>query len=130
MPGFESRHNLKYWLGESVAALGPTGTGYFSLSKTAAYRYKWKPGRAEIEEEILGASELELEKLYLRLRLSVPFVARELMNHPNFENLLEKWGQRGLVERLDGAWRMKPSSWVILDSLMDEVFSMTEGQQF
>jgi len=125
LPGFESKHNLKYWLGESVAALGPTGTGYFSLSKEQAYRYKWKPGRAEIEDEVLGVSELELERLYLRLRLNLPFVASEIMSSPVFSSLLVKWQGRGLVEGLDGAWRMRPQGWVVLDSLMDEVFAAT-----
>ncbi len=122
-PGFESRHNLKYWHGESVAGLGPTATGYLALSPARAHRYKWKPARPEIETETLGIKELELERLYLRLRLSEPFV--ELVP----EGLLTSWQRRGLAARTpSGAWRMEPAGWVILDSLIGEVFQAENGQ--
>lgn len=124
LPGFEARHNLRYWHGESVAALGPTGTGYFATSKDTAFRYKWKPGRAEVETESLTKEELDLERLYLRLRLSLSFQISEFSGVPGLENCLEKWQQRGLASRLDNAWRMTPAAWVILDSLLNEIFSV------
>jgi coproporphyrinogen III oxidase-like Fe-S oxidoreductase len=103
--------------------LGPTGTGYFSQGKEKAYRYKWKPGRAEIEPEHLTAKELELERLYLRLRLSEPFESGDFAGVSDFEKRLENWLKRGLVLRAGAAWRMTPAAWVILDSLLDEIFS-------
>ena len=123
LPGFESRHNLRYWHGESVAALGPTSTGYFAQGLEKAYRYKWKPGRAEVEVENLTLKELELEKLYLRLRLSEPFRIEEFTGVLDFERRLEIWQKRGLVLRVDNAWQMSPAAWVILDSLLNELFS-------
>jgi oxygen-independent coproporphyrinogen-3 oxidase len=122
LPGFEARHNLKYWMGESVAALGPTGTGYFALSKEQAYRYKWKPSRAEIEPEELAKSELDLERTYLRLRLSKPFKASEITCDKAFEELLQDWESKGLVHKISDSWRMTPQAWVVLDSLMGEYF--------
>jgi oxygen-independent coproporphyrinogen-3 oxidase len=124
LPGREARHNLRYWLGENVAALGPTGTGYFSANLQQAWRYKWKPSQAEVEGEALGADELRLEKLYLRLRLNTPFKTADIFAgyETAAEALLNRWAERGLCIFSAGAWRMQPSGWVILDSLMDEVF--------
>ncbi len=122
LPGFEAKHNLKYWLGESVAGLGPTGTGYFAHSKEKAYRYKWKPSKAEIEPEELSKSELDLERIYLRLRLSQPFKANEITANSSFKELLGAWQSSGLVQKLGDSWRMTPKAWVVLDSLMGEYF--------
>lgn len=123
--GLEARHNLRYWMGENVAALGPTGTGYFAHSPTQAWRYKWKPSQTEVECEMLGAAELSLEKLYLRLRLNLPFELEELfLGHETAaQAMLSRWSDRGLCSPEGAAWRMQPAGWVILDSLMDEVFA-------
>jgi len=122
LPGREARHNLRYWMGESVAALGPTGTGYFAEGVTA-WRYKWKPSRAEIEAEPLSAKEVLLERVYLRLRLDHPFTPTELLplDAEAFLALLRRWQERGLAEG-DKSWKLTPQGWVILDSLMDELF--------
>jgi oxygen-independent coproporphyrinogen III oxidase len=122
LPGFESKHNLRYWHGESVAALGPTGTGYFNLGPTKAYRYKWKPSQAEILGEPLSHRELMVENLYLRLRLSEPLSAELLGIEPSkFQLIMSRWQDLGHVKMNDGAWRMQNTSWVILDSLISDL---------
>lgn len=122
--GRESRHNLRYWMGESVAALGPTGTGYFAKNKQSAWRYRWKPSGPVEEPESLSENELRLERLYLRLRLNRTFQVAEIL--PGFEGpfttLLEQWALLGLVQKHESSWQMQPSGWVILDSLMDQLF--------
>ena len=125
-PGFESRHNLRYWHSQSVAGLGPSATGFFALSGTEGLRYKWKVSDAREEREELGLVELNLEKLYLRLRLSVPFAVSEFYTSERsqalFTTLLESWRQRGLCQNEGSLWRMQPSGWVVIDSLMGELF--------
>ncbi len=128
LPGKESRHNLRYWLGESVAALGPTGTGYFALGPERAQRYQWKPSRAEVEIEVLGEKEVTLERTYLRLRLDKWSWAEQLMpgHEAPLSALMRRWEERGLAEtRPDGSFRLRPTGWVILDTLMGELFSVT-----
>jgi oxygen-independent coproporphyrinogen-3 oxidase len=120
LPGFESRHNMKYWRGESVAALGPTGTGLLPLSKNSGVRYKWKVSRAEFETEDLGADEMNLEHIYLSLRTSEGWQPKNLtLRH---EKLFQEWVDRELGIFEMGTMRLKPSGFVILDSLMDELF--------
>ncbi len=125
LPGREARHNLRYWHGESVAALGPTGTGYFSEGESG-WRYKWKPSRGEIEAEPLSNKEVRLERVYLRMRLDEAFDPAELLPREAeaFHALLHRWAERGLAEG-DKSWKLTPQGWVILDSLMDELFGVT-----
>lgn len=120
LPGFEAKHNVKYWKGESTAALGPTGTGYFNLGADQAFRYSWKVMSADFQPEILGKKELGLERIYLSLRTSegwkpdtipnsllIQFLEWESLNYG-------KWtGQKMVLNSL---------GFVMLDSLMDDLF--------
>ncbi len=117
LPGYESRHNLKYWRGESVMAMGPTGTGYFALGENRALRYKWKVTQPEVELEELGKDELDLEATYLSLRISDGWQAPE-----KYSELMKSWQQQGYC--LDETGRIKLTSlgFLMLDSLMDDLF--------
>lgn len=119
-PGFEAKHNVKYWHSQSVAALGPTGTGYFHLNEAKAIRYKWKTSSAEIEVEELGSDELSLEKTYLELRTSFGWKPAHVTD--SLLAVFKFWEGFGY-----GMWdgqKMKLSSlgFVMLDSLMDDLF--------
>lgn len=118
-PGFESRHNLKYWRSESVAALGPTGTGLFSFDSHSALRYKWKVSKADMELEELGAKELNLEKVYLTLRTSEGWMP-ELT--PKLEKTMKGWEALNYGKFSDGKMRLNSLGYIMLDSLMDDLF--------
>lgn len=73
-PGFESRHNLKYWRCEQYLGLGPAGAlllgGQAVLFSARIWRALWRrrtPGQLRVDDGPGG--ELE-EQLMLRLRLS------------------------------------------------------------
>jgi oxygen-independent coproporphyrinogen-3 oxidase len=108
---------MKYWNGESVAALGPTGTGYLSLGSESAVRYKWKVSEAQVEIERLGKKELELENQYLGLRtyLGIP------MQSKWFE-LLKEWQNKNYALLEDGRIKLTSLGFLMLDSLMDDIF--------
>lgn len=121
LPGFESKHNIKYWKSESVAALGPTGTGLFSLEREKAIRYKWKVSHPEVEIEELGKAELELEQQYLLLRTSMGWKPDHLTD--SLKNVFESWVSKGLAEFKDGRITLNSNGFIILDSLMDDIFA-------
>jgi oxygen-independent coproporphyrinogen-3 oxidase len=120
LPGFESRHNLKYWRGESVAALGPTGTGYFAQTKDAAYRYSWKVMSADIQPEILGEKELALERIYLNLRTSQGWTPERIT--PALQDVFEKWESLSYGQWNKEKFVLNSLGFVMLDSLMDDLF--------
>jgi oxygen-independent coproporphyrinogen III oxidase len=120
LPGFESRHNLRYWRGESVAALGPTGTGYFNLSPDLALRYKWKVSRTDFELEKLGPTELLLEKAYLSLRTYDGWKPDFITDHHH--DIFSRWAKSGLGDYEMGKMKLNSRGFILLDTLMDDLF--------
>ncbi len=121
LPGFESLHNQKYWQNQSVAALGPTGTGYFALSHEKAIRYKWKVSGAEIELENLSEKELDLEETYLHLRTSKGWRPKMIQR---YEALFSQWESQGYGEFSAGKMTLNSLGFLMLDSLMDDLFRL------
>jgi oxygen-independent coproporphyrinogen-3 oxidase len=117
LPGYESRHNQKYWRAQSVAALGPTGTGFLALSREKALRYKWKVSHAEVEIEDLGIKELSLEKTYLALRTSDGIPLQKGM-----ECLFKSWEQQQYAVLDKDQIKLTSLGFLMLDSLMDDLF--------
>ncbi len=122
LPGFESKHNQKYWRGESVAAFGPTGTGYLKASAEKALRYKWKVSKPEIEIEDLGIAELELEETYLSLRTSDGWRPAQITD--KLDHLFTRWEKSGLGRFESGRIYLSSTGFLMLDSLMDDLFKL------
>jgi oxygen-independent coproporphyrinogen III oxidase len=126
-PGFESRHNLKYWLREPYLGFG-AGAHSFSGSQrwanahdAAAYVAAIDGGKLPIEqlEAVTRESALE-EELFLRLRkldgIDVAQIEREygVAVEPRFERLMSA----GLVEKQGSCVRLAPRKL----SVANEVF--------
>lgn len=120
LPGYESKHNLKYWKMEAVGALGPTGTGFLPQGPDKALRYKWKVSGAEFEEEKLGESEVQLEKIYLSLRTNLGWKPhRESLE---LTKLLNQWNEKKYIISNQPKVVLNPLGFLMLDSLMDDLF--------
>lgn len=119
-PGLESRHNFKYWDSESVAALGPSATGLLKL-KNEGFRYKWKVNSPEYILENLDKKALELEELYLKFRTSRGIDYKN-SSIPISEKLVKKWVENELVSLDSGVLRATSKGYLILDSLLDDIF--------
>ena len=75
-PGFESRHNLKYWTGAPYWAFGVSAAGFDGARRWSntrnihEYLTKTEAGQSPVAEiETLDADDLQSENLFLRLRL-------------------------------------------------------------
>lgn len=124
LAGYESRHNMKYWQSSSVAAIGPTGTGLIMKSKEEALRYKWKVSSSDFEIELLGESELALESMYLSLRTTEGFKP-SAQERGLYHTVFMSWQERNLAIWDGAKVILNPSGFVILDSLMDEIFRVS-----
>jgi oxygen-independent coproporphyrinogen-3 oxidase len=122
LPGYESKHNQKYWKGESTAALGPTGAGYFSLDENHAFRYVWKVSSADIQPEKLGNRELALERTYLGLRTSEGWKPESSSDQQR--DIFEEWTQKGYGQWNGQKMVLSSLGFVMLDSLMDDLFRL------
>lgn len=120
-PGFESRHNLRYWDQETVAALGPSATGYLSEKRL---RYKWPGMNLRIEEEQLSQESAELEHIYLKLRTNKGLARSEVGSGQKFDEMVNKLENKGWIEP-GGVLRATPQGYLMMDSIMDEIFKAT-----
>ncbi len=120
LPGYESKHNLKYWKGEAMGALGPTATGYLPQSEIQATRYKWKVTKSEVEIEELGIKEINLEHIYLSLRTNIGW--KPLVILPPLERLFSSWENMKYGHFTEGRMKLNSLGFLMMDSLMDDLF--------
>ena len=124
--GYESRHNLKYWLGREYIGFGPAAASDF-----AGKRYTNLPDihtyvRGVLRQDIPILSECETiplreragEYLMLRLRTSRGIGPEEyeksfLMPFEPLLQLIEPMRERGLFERVNGRWVLTPTGFLL-----------------
>lgn len=117
LAGHESKHNRRYWDGETVAALGPSATGYLAEQRL---RYKWPGMNLKLDLEKLTEEEVRLERLYLNLRTDRGIDPNECGDQKLWSALIEKGWLEG-VQHL----RATPRGYLMMDSIMDEIFKST-----
>jgi len=118
--GSESQHNLSYWRCKSVAALGASAVGHLAED---AYRYKWKSQAPSFEPEKLTSEQVEIEKLYMGIRITDGLEVDE-RQRPGFTNLVKKWCESGFASFKDGKVTLNSKGFLLIDMLMDQVFSL------
>lgn len=123
--GFQSKHNKKYWEYKSVAALGANGSGLLVNSDELALRYQWKSLSDGYITEQLSDSSLSIEKFYMQLRAKGCFDLNALStkNFNEFQKLIQKWKSLGYVDVKSSEFSLSPRGYLLLDSLMDDVFN-------
>jgi oxygen-independent coproporphyrinogen-3 oxidase len=125
LPGKESKHNLRYWSLDSVAALGPSGTGFLKGNK-GGFRYKWNVHDSRVKEEVLSKREFELEKIYLSLRTFRGLNVSDLFGKDNdhaLYSLIDEWRLKGYLSSLENERvSLSPKGFLLLDSIMDDLF--------
>jgi len=122
-PSKKSIHNSKYWQGQTIAALGPSATGYFSETKK---RYKWKTLSADFEVEQISESSARIEKFYLGLRTLDGVNLANFFEGEDLKIMLDlsrEWSKKGLCELSENRLFLTPRGYLIMDSLLDEVFA-------
>jgi oxygen-independent coproporphyrinogen-3 oxidase len=119
-PGYESKHNLNYWKSKTVAALGPSATGFLAEDKI---RYKWKTKEAVMELENLDVNEFKLEKLYMAIRAEGLNLKELSQTNPQWKTISDKWITDGHANiDLDQNLKLTSQGYLLLDSLMNDIF--------
>lgn len=122
LPGLESKHNLNYWKSETVAAIGPSATGFLAEERL---RYKWKTKEAQIEIENLDEEAFKLEQVYMSMRSSEGldlqlFQGKEVLA----EAIVSKWEDDGLAKiGANNHVYLTSKGYLLLDSLVSDLFS-------
>lgn len=121
-PGMKSKHNLKYWKGDSVGAIGPSATGFLSLGNEGI-RYKWKTKTPEFVLENIGLEEFKLERLYTLLRTDQGISGSDYFEETEkWTQLVGKWNSLGYLVKKGEKITLSARGYLLMDSLMDDIF--------
>jgi len=123
-PGFQSRHNTKYWTGAPYFGFGCSAHSYDGQNRRWSnhrdvleyVRHVEQGFSATSEKQILTERDIKAESLFLGLRL-MRGVSRDLCN--DYETDVERFREAGLLE-LDGDFIKLTRSGALLSN---EVFS-------
>ena len=121
--GSKSRHNMTYWDFNSYAAIGPSACGFL---KDKRLRYKWSLRGPEIEPESLTVEQVKLEEFYLALRTDKGVDPCRFINDAEMKKFYEicnRWEKRGLIKIESCRVVLTTRGYLVMDSLLDEVFS-------
>ena len=136
--GFQSRHNLKYWMGKPYIGLGPGahsdfgGRRYSFKRDLDAYIDGVLGGDAIVEEsELIPKRERGGEYLMLRMRTARGIEEWEYrreyyMNFEPIEQKLAEFEHQGWVARQDRRWHFTPKGFLISNQLIGALLEAQE----
>lgn len=133
-PGYESRHNLKYWscdeyLGFGVAAYSDFGGDRFGNSRDLSAYIEGRP--IECERETPSLSERKNEYVMLRMRLRAGISASAFAARfgdslaDSFGNRLLGYEKQGLVCRVGDAIAFTPRGFYLSNAILSEVLDFS-----
>lgn len=141
-PGFESRHNLKYWLGDEYLGFGPAAASDF-----AGKRYTNKPDiqnyiRGLLKQDVPILSECETiapreragEYVMLRLRTTRGISQAEyekdyLMPFEPLLDVIQPMAQRGLFLFENGRWILTPTGFLVSNQIIGRLQEAQEKSE-
>ena len=137
-PGYESRHNLRYWLTRPYIGFGPGahsdfgGRRYSFVRDLDAYiRGVLEGGDIIDSSELIPQRERCGEYLMLRLRTVRGVDGREyrhtyFMDFAPLEARLREFAAQGWAEETDGRWRLTPRGFLVSNQLIGDLLDRQE----
>ena len=138
-PGFESRHNLKYWQMEEYMGFGAAahsdfgGCRYSFVRDLEGYiRGVMEGDRLLDQSDLIPPRERGSEYLMLRLRTIQGVEEWEYRRefYMNFDPIaakLAEYEQRGWAEQADRRWRLTPEGFLLSNRLIGELLELQEA---
>ena len=136
--GFQSRHNLKYWMGHPYIGFGPGahsvfgGRRYSFLRDLEGYISGVLEGGAVIDSsDLIPSRERGSEYLMLRLRTTRGIEEWEyrrefFLNFDPIEQKLEDYERHGWAERHDRRWNLTPKGFLVSNQLIGDLLTIQE----
>ena len=139
--GFESKHNLKYWLGEEYIGFGPGAHSYIGrcrysfIEEIEKYIERVTLGQVVVEySEEMSDFQNAGEYLMIRLRTIHGISEEEYYNIYRLKmdfvlELLRKYESNGLALYKDGRWRFTPTGFMLSNTLIGEILDAQRRQR-
>ena len=139
--GFESKHNMKYWLGDDYIGFGPGAHSYIDrcrysfIEDVEKYIERVNLGQAVVEySEEMSDFENAGEYLMLRLRTVYGISEEEYYNIYRLKmdyilELLRKYEASGWALFKDGRWRFTPKGFMLSSKLIGELLEAQTNQR-
>jgi oxygen-independent coproporphyrinogen-3 oxidase len=137
--GFQSRHNLKYWMGREYLGLGAAahsdfgGCRFASVRDLDGYIRGIMDGEALLSEsEAIPPRERGSEYLMLRLRTANGIEEWEYRRefYMNFDPIaakLSEYEQKGWAVQVGRRWRLTPEGFLLSNRLIGELLELQEA---
>lgn len=132
LPGYESRHNQRYWDGSPYLGLGNSSHSFlppvrrWNLREWDAYLTGLQEGRVPLaDSEVVRDEAAHLERLWLGLRTDVG-VPDHWVTGVRAEALVSRWCAHGLARCDGGRLALSPEGWLLLDRLTVELSEVTD----
>ena len=121
-PGFEARHNRRYWTRDPYLGVGPSAHSnigrwrWSELRDTGPWCQGVESGAALLEDrEELGEQEIHEERVLLGLRLQEGIAASELAGR---DKLVVEFTRAGLLRRQEDRIAATLDGWLLLDQIV------------
>ena len=139
--GYESKHNIKYWMGDDYIGFGPGAHSYIDrcrysfVEDVEDYIARVKQGQAVVNysEEM---SDFENAGEYLMLRLRTVYGISEdeyydiyRLKMDNILVLMRKYEENGWMLHKDGRWRFTPKGFMLSNTLIGELLEAQTNQR-
>ena len=138
-PGFQSRHNLKYWMSRPYIGFGPGAHSDFGGRRYSFVRDLDKyimgilnGGRVIEEDQLIPHRERGGEYLMLRLRTTRGIEEWEYrrefsMNFDPLEQKLEEYEHQGWAVKEENRWRLTPKGFLVSNQLIGDLMVIQEA---
>ena len=138
-PGFQSRHNLKYWMGQPYMGIGAAahsdfgGVRYSYIRSVDGYiRGVLEGDRLLDTSDCIADSERGSEYLMLRLRTTHGIEEWEyrrtyFMNFDPIGAKLSEYEQKGWAARMGTRWHFTPEGFLLSNRLIGELLELQEA---
>ena len=124
-PGWESRHNLKYWTMQEYLGFGPGAHSDFGGRRFAYARdlNAYIKGEEHLSESACPAErEREEERVMLALRTARGLDLSALKEDTrDAEAVLEECAHHGLSQKENGRWRLTPQGFLVSNAVIVRV---------
>ena len=135
-PGYESRHNLRYWRLEPYLGFGPGAHSDFGGRRFAvpADLAGYLAGEAVPAGEAVSPWERGNEYLMLGLRTAAGIAGEEYRRRfggdfDPLEELLSRFAGHGWAERNGDRWRLTPAGFLVSNRLIGALLEAREGAE-